>query len=90
MNIILGGGISGLSSVYELKNHKINSIVLEKNPSWGGLLYNFSIDGFRFDKFIHLSFAKENYVNDIFLQNTIFKTYPFIKNSSLLKKENEI
>lgn len=77
MNIILGAGISGLASAYELKNNNINSIVLEKNTSWGGLLDNFSVDGFRFDKFIHLSFAKDEYVNDVF-----YKT-PFLKHKPL-------
>ena len=65
-NIILGGGISGIASSYHLKNNNIDSIILEKNASWGGLLDNFIIDGFRFDKFIHLSFAKDQFVNDIF------------------------
>ena len=80
MIIILGGGISGLASAYELKNHKITSIVLEKNPSWGGLLDNFSIDGFRFDKFIHLSFAKDEYVNDIFYKTPFLKHKPLSSN----------
>ena len=80
MIIILGGGISGLASAYELKNHKIKSIVLEKNPSWGGLLDNFSIDGFRFDKFIHLSFAKDEYVNDIFYKTPFLKHKPLSSN----------
>ena len=80
MNIILGGGISGLASSYELKNHNINSIVLEKNPSWGGLLDNFSIDGFRFDKFIHLSFAKDEYVNDVFYKTPFLKHKPLSSN----------
>jgi protoporphyrinogen oxidase len=79
-NIILGGGISGLASAYELKNHKINSIVLEKNSSWGGLLDNFSIDGFRFDKFIHLSFAKDEYVNDVFYKTPFLKHKPLSSN----------
>jgi protoporphyrinogen oxidase len=79
-NIILGGGISGLASSYELKNHNINSIVLEKNLSWGGLLDNFSIDGFRFDKFIHLSFAKDEYVNDVFYKTPFLKHKPLSSN----------
>ena len=76
-NLILGAGISGIAAAYELKKNKLDALILEKNKSWGGLLDNFTIDGFRFDKFIHLSFAKDDYVNDIF-----YKT-PFIKHNPL-------
>ena len=79
-NIILGGGISGIASSYELKNNNINSIILEKNSSWGGLLDNFSVDGFRFDKFIHLSFAKDKYVNDVFYRTPFLKHKPLSSN----------
>lgn len=76
-NIVLGAGIAGIAAAYELKQNDINSIILEKNNSWGGLLDNFTVDGFRFDKFVHLSFAKDQYVNDVF-----YKT-PFLKHSPL-------
>jgi len=79
-NIILGGGISGIASSYELKNNNINSIILEKNSSWGGLLDNFIVDGFRFDKFIHLSFAKDKYVNDVFYRTPFLKHKPLSSN----------
>ena len=65
-NLIIGAGIAGIASGYELKNNNIDSIILEKNKTWGGLLDNFTIEGFRFDKFVHLSFAKDDYVNNIF------------------------
>lgn len=80
MNIILGGGISGLACAHELKNHNINSIVLEKNSNWGGLLDNFIIDGFRFDKFIHLSFTKDKYVNYLFHKTPLLKHKPLSSN----------
>jgi protoporphyrinogen oxidase len=76
-NLILGAGISGIAAAYALKQNKMDSLILEKNKSYGGLLDNFTIDGFRFDKFIHLSFAKDEYVNDIF-----YKT-PFLKHKPL-------
>ena len=79
-NIILGGGISGIASSHELKKNNINSIILEKNSSWGGLLDNFIVDGFRFDKFIHLSFAKDEYVNDIFYKTPFLKHKPLSSN----------
>jgi protoporphyrinogen oxidase len=79
-NIILGAGIAGIAASHELNKHNINSIILEKNNNWGGLLDNFSISGFRFDKFIHLSFASDSYVNDVFLQTPHIKHIPLPSN----------
>lgn len=79
-NLILGAGIAGITASYELNKNNITSIILEKNKSWGGLLDNFTIDGFRFDKFIHLSFAKEDYVNDVFLETPFIKHKPLSSN----------
>jgi protoporphyrinogen oxidase len=47
-------------------------VIYEKNSSWGGLLDNFEIDGFRFDKFVHLSFAVDGHVKEIFSRSTDF------------------
>ena len=86
-NLILGAGISGIGAAYELKQNKLDSLILEKRKSWGGLLDNFTVDGFRFDKFIHLSFAKDDYVNDIFYKTPLLKhkplSYNFYKGSWL-------
>ncbi len=79
-NIVLGAGISGIAAAYELKNNNFESILLEKNDSWGGLLDNFEIDCFRFDKFVHFSFAKDQYVNDIFFQTEYIAHEPLSSN----------
>ncbi len=79
-NIILGAGIAGIAASYELKQHNIDSIILEKNNDWGGLLDNFDINGFRFDKFIHLSFGTDKYVNDIFFKTPLIKHKPLSSN----------
>lgn len=79
-NVILGAGIAGIAASYELRQHNIDSILLEKNNNWGGLLDNFSIDGFRFDKFVHFSFAKDDYVNDIFYKTPFIKHKPLASN----------
>jgi len=55
--IILGAGIAGISAGYHLKKKQIDSIIYEKDSDWGGLCGNFTIDGFRFDRFVHFSFA---------------------------------
>ncbi len=64
--VILGAGISGISAGYHLKKANIKPIIFEQNNTWGGLCDNFEIDGFRFDKFVHLSFSKDDYVNELF------------------------
>lgn len=80
INIILGAGISGISASFELKNNKIDSLIFEKSENWGGLLDNFSINGFRFDKFIHLSFAQSDYVNSIFFKTPLIRHNPLSYN----------
>ena len=80
MNIILGAGISGISASFELKKNNIESIIFEKNNDWGGLLDNFQINGFRFDKFIHLSFSQDDYVNSVFTKTPLIKHKPLSYN----------
>lgn len=65
--IILGAGISGIGAGYFLSKNKENKVILfEKNNSWGGLCDNFEINGFRFDKFVHLSFTRNKEVRELF------------------------
>ncbi|MGH1429893.1 MAG: protoporphyrinogen/coproporphyrinogen oxidase [Neptuniibacter sp.] len=65
---ILGGGIAGLAAAYELGKNGREYALFEKDSEVGGLLKNFTIEGFRFDQAIHLSFADEKEVRDIFDQ----------------------
>jgi protoporphyrinogen oxidase len=75
-NIIIGAGIAGLGAAHALKLKGEDSLVLEKNETWGGLCGNFEINGFRFDRFVHLSFAKDERVNDIFFQTPFLRHIP--------------
>lgn len=72
---ILGAGISGISAGYHLKKDGIDSVIFEKESSWGGLCDNFEIEGFRFDKFIHLSFTQNNYVEALFEESTKYEVH---------------
>lgn len=67
-NLILGAGISGLGASYALKGRGEKSVILEKDNTYGGLCGNITINGFRFDRFVHLSFTTIKEVNDIFSQ----------------------
>ena len=73
--VILGAGVSGLSSGYHLKLKGIDSLIFEKNQSYGGLCDNFTIDGFRFDKFVHFSHTQNNYVLKLFSQSSDYYSY---------------
>lgn len=68
--IIIGAGISGISAAYHLKQKGINAIIYEKDNEWGGLCGNFEINGFRFDKAIHLSFTEDEYVKKLFSESS--------------------
>ena len=65
---VLGGGIAGIAAAYLLLKEQQSVNLYEKTRNIGGLLKNFSIDGYRFDQAIHLSFAKEETVREIFDQ----------------------
>lgn len=77
-NLILGAGIAGLGASYALSQRGKESVVLEKDNAYGGLCSCFEIDGFRFDRFIHLSFSTIEQVNDIFskVEGGIYRHIP--------------
>ena len=64
--LILGAGISGLAAGYKCEERNKEYLILEQNPFWGGLCANFTIDSFRFDRFVHLSFTENPIVKNIF------------------------
>lgn len=87
-NVILGAGVAGISAAYHLQQKGINSTIYEAQNGWGGLLDNFSIDGFRFDKAVHLSFTKNTYVRSLFDQVPYYTYHPqpyFYDNGRWLK-----
>ena len=65
-NVILGAGIAGLGAGYALRQKGETSVIFEKDDTYGGLCGNFTIDGFRFDRFVHFTFSKDERVNAIF------------------------
>ena len=66
--IILGAGIAGLGAAFSLKQKGKVAVVLEKEEMYGGLCGNFTVNGFRFDRFVHLSFTQNENVNRIFTE----------------------
>lgn len=64
--LILGGGIAGLAAAWTARDLGLSALVLEARQSAGGILDSFSVEGFRFDNGVHLSFASEPEVRAIF------------------------
>jgi len=63
---ILGAGIAGLGAALKARELGREAVLYEARLSAGGLLDNFYIDGYRFDRAVHLSFATEPKVREIF------------------------
>ena len=68
-NLILGAGFAGLGASHTLKSRGEESTILEKDDTFGGLCGNFVINGFRFDRFVHVSFSKIDEVNKLFWES---------------------
>lgn len=80
-NVILGAGIAGISAAYHLKQKGENSVIFEKDNDWGGLCGFFEIDGFRFDRFVHFTFAKDENDKKLFSGKTgMIEHIPFPSN----------
>lgn len=76
-NIILGGGIAGLSANHRLEEKGFASKCYEMDSQYGGLCASFSIGEFQFDKFVHLSFTKDEEVKSAFSSSTeYYMHYP--------------
>lgn len=73
--MILGAGIAGLGAALKAREVSQDYMIFEANKSAGGLLDNFTVDGFRFDNAVHLSFATEPKVREIF-DRTAYYTRP--------------
>jgi len=64
--VILGAGIAGISACYHAQKKDKDVICYEASKKVGGLVANFSVNGFRFDNAVHLSFTKDEYVRSVF------------------------
>lgn len=73
--LILGAGLAGLGAAKTCKEKGIRPTVLEQRDTFGGLAGCFTINGFRFDRFVHLSFAKDPNVLSIFNASTKGNVY---------------
>ena len=72
---ILGAGVAGLGASMRASEIGREAVLFESRHTAGGLLDNFMIKGFRFDHAVHLSFATEPEVREIF-DRTPYITHP--------------
>ena len=79
--VVLGSGIAGISAAYHLEKQGDNVVVYERNSDWGGLCGNFTIDGFRFDKFVHFTFADDEYIRNLFEESSPTFAHPSISSN---------
>lgn len=79
--VVLGAGIAGISAAYHLRKKGESPVVFERDADWGGLCGNFTIDGFRFDRFVHFSFAPDQNDAALFAESTgMIEHIPFPSN----------
>ncbi len=64
--VIIGAGIAGLGASYALRQKGFSPVILEKDNDYGGLCGSFEINGFRFDRFVHLSHTHNEEVKALF------------------------
>ncbi|MDY6826317.1 MAG: FAD-dependent oxidoreductase [Bacillota bacterium] len=55
--LILGGGMAGISAAGHANMAGREAVVFEAAERWGGLLDNFTVEGFRFDRAVHFAFS---------------------------------
>ena len=79
--IILGSGIAGISAGYHLEKKGEKVVIYEKDNDWGGLCGNFTIDGFRFDKFVHFTFTEDPYIKGIFEKSSPLYEHPSVSSN---------
>lgn len=65
-NVVLGAGIAGLAASEAARRAGRHATIFERRSRHGGTLDNFVVDGFRFDHGVHLSFATEKEVREVF------------------------
>ena len=64
---IIGAGFAGIAAGFAAKEKNLQATIFEATSYYGGLCGNFSVNGYRFDKAIHLSLNEPALVKKLFL-----------------------
>ena len=76
--VILGAGAAGIGTAYALRKKGTDPVVYEQDADWGGLCGNFTIDGFRFDRFVHFTFANDPETAKLFEESSPLYGHPSV------------
>lgn len=79
--VILGAGVAGISAAYHLRQKGFNPVIYEKDSDWGGLCGNFTINGFRFDRFVHFTFAPDEQTSSLFEASSPTYSHPSVSSN---------
>lgn len=63
--VIVGGGFTGLSAAYELALRGVPAVVLEQDPSVGGLASGFQVGDATLERFYHHWFTNDRHIQDL-------------------------
>lgn len=78
--LILGGGVAGLAAADVLSKAGKTCLVLESQAKSGGLMSGFEVDGYTFDNAVHLSFAEDEAVRQVFDEVEFGRHIPIASN----------
>lgn len=67
--VILGSGMAGFGASYQLEREGFKSIIYEKENYSGGKATSFEKDGFIFDDGPHISFTKDERIQQLFAES---------------------
>lgn len=75
---VLGAGVAGLAASKAAREAGRDCVVYEASPRAGGLLDSYQVGGYRFDNAVHLSFADQPEVREVFdkAPHTTFRAAP--------------
>ncbi|MBU5690289.1 MAG: FAD-dependent oxidoreductase, partial [Candidatus Aenigmatarchaeota archaeon] len=60
--VVIGGGITGVSTAYELSKKGLKTAIIEKNSSLGGLLYSIKSGKSFIEAFYHHFFTIDKFL----------------------------
>ncbi len=67
--VILGAGMAGFGASYHFMQNGLNSVIFEKENYAGGKAASFEKDGFIFDEGPHISFTKDERIQQLFAES---------------------
>jgi len=65
----MGAGMAGFGASHKLNENNIKSMIFEKQNHHGGMASSFTIDGFTFDTGPHISFTKDEQIQQLWAES---------------------